>query len=181
VNRLPSAVFLDRDGTIIRDVRYIAKPGDVELLPGAAEAIARINATLVPVIVITNQSGIGRGYYSEADYRRVADRTAAMLEERGAKIDATYFCPHTPDEACECRKPGSLLFEQAAKDLGIELSSALFIGDRLRDIEAARKFGAHGVLIPIDTTPAQEIERAKKTARVAESLGMALDWYLCTN
>jgi histidinol-phosphate phosphatase family protein len=181
VNPLPSVVFLDRDGTIIEDVRYISKPGDVQLLPGAAEAIARINATLVPVVVITNQSGIGRGYYSEADYQRVADRTAALLAERGAKIDATYFCPHSPDDGCECRKPGSKLFEQAAKELGIELSSALFLGDRWRDIEAAGRFGAPGVLIPTDTTPPEEIERAKKSARVADSLGTALDWYLCTN
>jgi D-glycero-D-manno-heptose 1,7-bisphosphate phosphatase len=181
VNRLPSAVFLDRDGTIINDVRYISKVDDVELLPGAADAIARINATLVPVIVITNQSGIGRGYYSEADYQRVADHTSRLLAERGAKIDATYFCPHAPEDACDCRKPGAKLFEQAASDLGIQLSSALFLGDRWRDIEAASRFGAPGVLIPTETTPWDEIERAKKFARVADSLGTALDWYLCTN
>lgn len=181
MNRLPSALFLDRDGTIIEDVRYVSNPDDVKLIDGAAEAIARVNAALVPVVVITNQSGIGRGYYSEQDYHRVEKRTEELLAERGAKIDATYFCPHNPDDGCECRKPGSLLFERAASDLRIDLSAALFVGDRLRDIEPALKFGAPAVLVPTRTTPAEEIERAKTIARVADSLAIALDWYVCTN
>lgn len=181
MNPLPSAVFLDRDGTIIEDVRYVSKPDDVKLIDGAAEAIARVNAALVPVVVITNQSGIGRGYYTEEDYHRVEKRTEKLLAERVAKIDATYFCPHPPNEDCECRKPGTLLFERAATDLRIDLSKALFVGDRLRDIEPAMKFAAHGVLVPNATTPAEEIERAKTIARVAESLAIALDWYVCTN
>ena len=181
MNSLPSAVFLDRDGTIIRDAEYISRPEQVELIGGAAEAIARINAALVPVVVATNQSGIGRGLFSREDYERVDARMKELLAERGARIDATYFCPHGPEEGCRCRKPGTLMFEWARDDLGIDLSSALFIGDRLRDVEPGEKFGAQGVLVPNDTTPQIEIATAKKTARVAPSLGVALDWFLCGN
>ncbi|HUQ20314.1 MAG TPA: HAD family hydrolase [Gemmatimonadaceae bacterium] len=181
MNPLPSAVFLDRDGTIMEDVRYVSNADDVKLIVGAAEAIARVNSALVPIVVITNQSGIGRGYYSEEDYHRVEKRTEELLAERGAKIDATYFCPHSPADGCECRKPGTLLFERAAADLRIDLSKAVFIGDRLRDIEPALQFGGAMVLVPNATTPAAEIERAKTIARVADSLAIALDWYVCTN
>jgi D-glycero-D-manno-heptose 1,7-bisphosphate phosphatase len=181
VNSLPSAVFLDRDGTIIRDVKYISRPEDVALLDGAAEAIARINAALVPVAVVTNQSGIGRGYFNLADYESVKARLEELLAERGAKVDATYHCPHVPDDGCRCRKPGTLLFERAADDLGIDLHKALLVGDRLRDIEPALSFGAHAVLVPAERTPPDEVERAESSARVADSLATALDWYLCTN
>jgi histidinol-phosphate phosphatase family protein len=181
VNQLPSAVFLDRDGTIIKDANYISRPEQVELIDGAAEAISRINAALVPVIVVTNQSGIGRGFYTLADYARVRERVQELLEQHGARIDATYMCPHKPEDGCLCRKPGTLLFERASEDLGIDLSSALFIGDRLRDIEPAKKFGARGVLIPTLATPPAEIEAAANTARGADSLSTALDWFLCSN
>jgi histidinol-phosphate phosphatase family protein len=181
VNALPSAVFLDRDGTIIVDREYISRPEDVELIEGAAEAIARINASLVPVVVVTNQSGIGRGYFTEADYDRVKERVDQLLVERGARIDATYFCPHRPEDGCQCRKPGRLLFDNAARDLGIDLRKALLIGDRFRDIEPATAFGARGVLVPGSHTPVEEVDVALKSARVADSLATALDWYLCTN
>ena len=181
MNQLPSAVFLDRDGTIIKDANYISRPEQVELIDGAAEAISRINAALVPVIVVTNQSGIGRGFYTLADYVRVRERVQELLEQHGARIDATYMCPHKPEDGCLCRKPGTLLFERASEDLGIDLSSALFIGDRLRDIEPAKKFGARGVLIPTLATPPAEIETAANTARGADSLSTALDWFLCSN
>jgi histidinol-phosphate phosphatase family protein len=181
VNALPSAVFLDRDGTIIKDVEYISRPEQVELIDGAAEAIARINAALIPVVVATNQSGIGRGFFSQADYERVDARTKELLAERGARIDATYFCPHGPEDGCRCRKPDTLMFEWARDDLGIDLLSALFIGDRMRDVEPGFQFGATGVLVPDNATPPSEIIAAEKSARVAKSLGEALDWFLCTN
>ena len=181
MNPLPSAVFLDRDGTIIKDAHYLSRPEQVELLDGAAEAIARINAVLVPAVIVTNQSGIGRGYFSAADYEATEKRLNELLAERGAHIDATYYCPHTPEEKCRCRKPDTLLFERAADELHIDLPSALFIGDRFRDIEPAERFGAKGVLVPIATTPRDEIARAMESARVADSLSIALDWYLCTN
>ena len=181
MNALPSAVFLDRDGTIIRDVSYLSRPDEVELLDGAAEAIARINAALVPAVIVTNQSGIGRGYFSVADYERAEEHLNALLSERGARIDATYYCPHVPEDNCRCRKPGTLLFERAGADLGVDLRNALFIGDRFRDIEPGLHLGAKAVLVAALETPADEIARARESARVADSLSVALDWYLCTN
>ena len=181
MNSLPSAVFLDRDGTIIEDAHYLSKPEQVRLLAGAGEAIARINAAMVPAIVITNQSGIGRGIFTDQDHRRITDRLNELLAENGARIDATYHCPHRPDEACECRKPGTLLFRNAAADQGIELAGALYIGDRFRDVEPGITLGGHGVLIPSPETPAADTLAAVNQARVAPSLAVALDWFLCMN
>jgi len=135
-----------------------------------------MNAALVPVIVISNQSGIGRGLYSEADYEQVKTRLDDVLRQHGAYIDASYYCPHSPDDGCACRKPGTLLFERAIADFRIDPSTALLIGDRFRDIEPAARLGARGVLVPTDDTPPDEVQRARDSARVADSLATALDW-----
>ncbi|HEX2722442.1 MAG TPA: HAD family hydrolase [Gemmatimonadaceae bacterium] len=181
MNSLPSAVFLDRDGTIIEDAHYLSRPEQVRLIPGAAAAIARINALLLPVIVVTNQSGIGRGIFSREDHGRVTERVDELLGQGGARIDAAYFCPHAPEDDCQCRKPRKRLFEQAAADHRIDLARALYLGDRLRDIEPGLELGGDGVLIPSPETPQDEIVSARQRARVASSLGVALDWFLCTN
>lgn len=181
MNRLPSAVFLDRDGTIIRDTHYLSDPSEVSLIDGTAEAIARMNAALVPVVVITNQSGIGRGYFSLEQHEAVSRRVGEALAAKGARIDASYFCPHAPDDRCDCRKPGLLLFRKAADDHGIDLSNALYAGDRRRDIEPGILLGGNAVLVPSPETPAADIEFAETRARVAPSLAAVVDWYLCTN
>lgn len=182
MNQLPTAVFLDRDGTIIEDAHYLSHPDQIKLIDGAAEAIARINSALIPVIVITNQSGIARGIFTEQDHERVTAKLDDQLAERGAHIDAWYHCPHGPEDACECRKPGTLLFRKASSDHhGIDLTRALYIGDRFRDVEPALTLGGHGVLVPSAETPPYEIEAASTRARVAPSLATALDWFLCSN
>lgn len=182
MNPLPTAVFLDRDGTIIEDAHYLSDPAKVKLIPGSADAIARINATLVPVIVITNQSGIGRGLFTIEEHSLVSRRLDELLAEHGARIDASYDCPHAPDEMCECRKPGLLLFRRAAEDNpGIDLSRALYVGDRMRDVEPGLALGGQGVLVPSPETPEEDKRAAKARARVAPSLATAVDWYLCTN
>ena len=182
MNPLPTAVFLDRDGTIIEDRHYLSDPAEVVLVEGAAEAIARINALLVPAIVITNQSGIGRGYFTVDDYDAVSRRIDELLAEKSARIDASYLCPHSPDDKCECRKPGVLLYVRAAQEHpGLDLSRALYIGDRMRDVAPGLALGGNAVLVPSRDTPPDEIDIAEKTARVAPSLAIALDWYLCTN
>ena len=182
MNPFPSAVFLDRDGTIIEDAHYLSRPEQVKLIEGAAEAIARINSLLIPVIIITNQSGIGRGFFTVEDHYLVTRRLDELLAERGAKIDASYYCPHPPDAGCECRKPGTLLFRNAKEDHPeIDLSRALYVGDRLRDVQPAAALGGDGVLVPSRETPESEIEAAKAFARIAPSLGVVVDWYLCSN
>ncbi len=182
MNRLPTAVFLDRDGTLIHDAHYLSRPDQVSLIDGAAQAIARINTAMVPVIVVTNQSGIGRGYFTLDEYASVAERLDSLLAALGAHIDATYFCPHAPDDKCECRKPGDLLFRRAQAEIpAVDLSHALYIGDRMRDIQAGLSFGGDAVLVPHRDTPTADTIEASEVARVAPSLGTALDWYLCTN
>ena len=120
------AVFLDRDGTIIEDIGYLAAAADVRLLPGAAAAIARLNAAGLAVVVVTNQSGIARGLLDEAAYAATARRLDDLLAAQGARLDAHYHCPHHPEFTgpCECRKPGPLLYRRAAEELGIDLSPA---------------------------------------------------------
>lgn len=182
MNALPSAVFLDRDGTIIEDAHYLSRPGQVKLIDGAAAAIARVNAVFIPVIVVTNQSGIGRGYFNVDDHRRISERLDELLAVEGARIDASYHCPHAPEERCDCRKPGTLLFRQAAQDNPeIDLARSLFIGDRMRDVEPGLVLGGNGVLVPSPETPAEETLEAVERARVAPSLGTAIDWFLCAN
>lgn len=182
MNPLPTAVFLDRDGTIIEDAHYLSDPAKVRLKDGAADAIARINAAQVPVIVITNQSGIGRGFFTAGDFDAVSRRIDALLAESGASIDASYHCPHAPGDGCECRKPGIKLFLDAARDFpSVDLSRAVYAGDRRRDIEPGITMGGHAVLVPSSETPHEDLRFAEVAARVAPSLGTLVDWYLCTN
>lgn len=143
------AVFLDRDGTVIADPGYLSEPAGVRLMPGAAAAIARLNRAGYPVILVTNQSGIGRGMYDEAAFHAVHRRVEELLAGDGARVDAVYFCPHDPDRVppCDCRKPAPGLFLRAAEEHGLDLSASYFMGDRARDIEAAARWGAVGILI----------------------------------
>jgi histidinol-phosphate phosphatase family protein len=159
---LPSVVFLDRDGLIIEDVHFIKDPADVRLIPGAAEGIAAINKRGVPVVVVTNQSGIARGLLSVADYEAVRDRIATVLEKHGAHVDATYYCPHFPDISgeCDCRKPGTKLFEQAAADLNVDLSQAAYIGDRWRDLAPSKKLGGRAILVQSAATTSEDLRNA---------------------
>lgn len=175
------AAFIDRDGTIIEDVDYIARPEDVRLRPGAAEAIAMLNVRGVPVVVITNQSGIAQGRFGVADYERVRDRIDEVLAEQGARIDATYYCPHYPAHSgdCGCRKPGTLLFDEAIADLDIDAASSLFAGDRLRDVIPARKYGGIAFLLRAPSTPAADIATAEETGlEIVDSLQEAVQRFL---
>lgn len=142
-------VFLDRDGTLIEDQGYLGDPRQVRLLPGAAVAVASINRAGLPVIVVSNQSGIARGLFPVSAYHEVERRVDSLLAEQNAAITAHYFCPHHPDltGACECRKPGLLLFQQAAEKFGINLKGSWWIGDKLTDLLPAQRLGGEGILV----------------------------------
>ena len=141
------AVFLDRDGTINQDIGYLGEPESVVLIDGAAEAIGMLNQRGIKAIIITNQSGVARGYFSEQELEMVNQRVVELLAQRGAKIDGIYYCPHHPDDGCGCRKPMSGLLRQAAEDFGIELASSYMVGDKPTDVLAATGVGAKGILI----------------------------------
>ena len=143
------AVFLDRDGTIIEDPGFLHDPGKVRLLPGAAEAIRRLNQTGWLVVTVSNQSGIARGLYDAAAYSAVQRRLVELLAAHDARIDAAYFCPHHPrfTGPCECRKPGVKLFHDAEAALGLDLTRCYWVGDRLSDVESARTLRGDALLV----------------------------------
>ena len=143
------AAFLDRDGTLIREREYLADPAGVELLPGAVEGLRSLAEAGYALVVVSNQSGIARGYYDEAAYRAVQDRMLAMLAAEGIAIAGSYHCPHHPDitGACDCRKPAPGLFRDAARDLGLDLARSVYIGDRVRDVAAAAALGGRAFLV----------------------------------
>lgn len=158
MHHIPTVVFLDRDGTIIRDVAYLSRPEQVELIEGAAEAIRRLNTAEVPVVVITNQSGIARGYFTIDDYEAGRLRLDERLAAAGAHIDASYFCPHLPGISgeCDCRKPAAGLFRVAARELSLDMSSPAFVGDRWRDVAPVRELGGEAFLLHAPSTDMQD-------------------------
>ncbi len=151
-----AAVFLDRDGTIIEDVGYLGDPERVRLLPGAAEAIGRLNRAELLTVVVTNQSGIARGLFDEKAYQATRVRLDRLLADQGARLDGQYHCPHHPELSgpCECRKPGPLLYRRAAEDLAIDLTASWWVGDRLHDVQPAVALGGRGIVLgPVASPP----------------------------
>jgi D-glycero-D-manno-heptose 1,7-bisphosphate phosphatase len=163
------AVFLDRDGTIIEDAGYLGDPAGVRLLPGTAHAIRQLNEHGLIVVVATNQSGIARGLLTLDEYRATERRVDELLTLQGARLDAHYFCPHVPElnGPCDCRKPGSLLYRQAAERFGIDLPQSWWVGDRVRDVLPAESFGARGILV---LTGAGESEASDERAKGFEKV-----------
>lgn len=151
---MSAAVFLDRDGTIIEEVGYLDRLDRVVLYPFATEAIKALNRAGVRVVMVTNQSGVARGFFTEQVVQEVHDHIAGLLAAGGARIDAYYYCPHHPDGrvaryavACDCRKPGRALVDRAVHELGIDPSDSFAVGDRWVDVGLARAFGGRGVLV----------------------------------
>jgi D-glycero-D-manno-heptose 1,7-bisphosphate phosphatase len=148
------AVFLDRDGTINQEVGYIRDLNNLSLIPGAAEAIRNLNQLGIPVVVVTNQSGVARGYYPESWMEQLHGRLKALLAAEGAQVDGVYYCPHLPDGEvpeysidCDCRKPEPGMLEQAAKDLNLDLSHSFMIGDKATDIDVGLRVGCKTILL----------------------------------
>ncbi len=171
------AVFLDRDGTLIEDVSYLRDPEQVRLLPGAAGAVRRLNEAGLLAIVATNQSGIARGMITEQDYVVAQRRVDELFANDGARLDAHYHCPHLPEISgpCLCRKPGPLLYDQAAERFELDLAECWWVGDRLRDVEASRHFGGRGILLnsgPV--TPEESPMEFPRVSGLAEAVRMVL-------
>lgn len=151
---LRPAVFLDRDGTINEQMGYINHISRFHLLPGVAEAIRRLNEARVPVVVVTNQSGLARGYFPAELLTAVHKKMVTLLAEQGAHVDGIYICPHHPEAKreeyrvnCDCRKPKTGLLVQAANDLGLDLTRSFVVGDRWSDLKTAANCGATPVLV----------------------------------
>jgi D-glycero-D-manno-heptose 1,7-bisphosphate phosphatase len=170
------AVFLDRDGTIIEDSGYLNDPAGVRLLPGSAAAIRQLNSAGLPVIVVSNQSGIARGLLTIEQYRRVETRLEDLLSREGARLDAQYFCPHLPEVSgpCQCRKPGGLLYQQAAARLALDLARSWWVGDRLRDVLPADTFGGRGILIGTGTLDSPESSQYLRARDLVSAVDLIL-------
>ncbi len=148
------AVFLDRDGTINEQMGYINHLSRFILLPKVAQALARLNAHGIPVVVVSNQSGLARGYFPPDLLAAVHTQMESLLAAEGAFLDAIYVCPHHPEakieqyrQPCRCRKPQTGLLEQAAADLNLDLAASFMVGDRWSDLECGRRVGAHSILV----------------------------------
>ena len=141
------AIILDRDGTIVVDGDYLDEPARLQFLPGAAEGLRRLHERGHPLIVVSNQSGVGRGLFSLARLREINQRFLHMVEEAGAKIDGLYFCPHRPEDNCACRKPGTQLVLEAAAALGFVPARSVVIGDKGSDVELGRRLQALTMLV----------------------------------
>ena len=175
-----AAAFLDRDGTLMHDFHFTDSPADVLLIPGAARAVERLNKAGVPVILVTNQSGVARGFFTMADVDRVNARLQELLHAEGARFDDAYVCPHHPEfsGACACRKPGTLLFEEAAVEHQLDVTRSLYAGDRFRDLQPGLTLGGLAILVPTDETPAADIAAAQAQATVVKTLDDAVSRFL---
>jgi len=172
------ACFLDRDGTVMEDAHYIKSPHDVRLIPGAAAAVRRINEAGVLAIVVTNQSGIGRGLFTVDDYEKVRARFEELLAAQGARIDASYYCPDHPGAAADsdCRKPGTKMFRDAIREFDLDADRVAYVGDRWRDVAAAKSLGGRPIMISSPMTTEEDRERAREERiETTDSLATAVD------
>lgn len=183
------AVFLDRDGTISEEVDYLDNPDMLRLIPRAAEAIRLINESGLLAVVVTNQSGVARGYFTEPVLKDVHNRMELLLKAEGAHVDKIYYCPHHPEVGlpeylldCECRKPMTGMIDAAAKDLNIDVSCSYVVGDKIIDIELANKAGARGILVMTgygrEELKSLNNERKVWPDHIADDLYEAVKWIL---
>ena len=179
---LRRAVFLDRDGTICEEMGYVNHISRFQMFPFAAAAIRRFNQAGLPVIVVTNQSGVARGVFPESLVHRVHEKMIAELAAAGARVDAVYFCPHATEDACGCRKPHPGMLERAAREHALALHGCYVVGDRYADLEMAHQVGGRGILVLTGYGRGEyELHRGhwpRQPCGVAENLSIAADLIL---
>ena len=165
-------IFADRDGTLIADRGYTHRLEDYQALPGAVEGLSSLRQAGFRIAIVTNQSGIGRGYYGEEDFLRFQAHLLRDFAAKGVEIEASYHCPHRPDAGCECRKPAGGLLERARRELGAQLEQSWVIGDQPSDVELARRAGCGAVYLLTGAGAASRHELPAGTA-VADDLPAA--------
>jgi D-glycero-D-manno-heptose 1,7-bisphosphate phosphatase len=179
---LRPAVFLDRDGTILEEMGYLNHISRFRMLSGVAAAIRGLNTAQLPVVVVTNQSGVARGYFPESLVREVHDRMICELAAEGARVDGVYYCPHVGADECDCRKPKTGMLERAASELKLDLKKSFVVGDRSGDVELARRAGSRSVLVRTGFGEGEVAWHANKWTHqpdfVAKDLSQAADWIL---
>jgi histidinol-phosphate phosphatase family protein len=173
-------VFLDRDGTIIRECHYLSDPDQVELLPGVSQGLQQLQAMGLRLVVLTNQSAIGRGYFDLDRLQQIHQRLQTLLLQEGIHLTAIFFCPHVPQDRCHCRKPNPGLIEQAAQSLKFSPSQSFVVGDKPCDIELGLRIKAttflvrtgYGIETEINSTtnPHYVVNDLSETAQVIQTL-----------
>ena len=183
------AVFLDRDGTINEEVGYLKSLDMLKVIPGAGAAIRRLNEAGFKVVIITNQSGVARGYFPESLVHEAHALLAGMLRKDGAVVDGIYYCPHHPTAggsrhtiACDCRKPATGLLDRAARDLDIDLARSFMVGDKWIDVELGHRAGAASILVRSGFAPDdpgnKRPSHLKDPEFTAHDLAEAADWII---
>lgn len=142
------AVFIDRDGTINVDVHYLDNPDKFEMYPGVGDGVKKLKEEGFKIIVITNQSGIARGHFTEKQLFNIHERMKKEIKQFNVTLDGIYYCPHHPDDSCNCRKPNTGLFDMAINEHKIDVKKSYMLGDKILDIGAGKKIGTRTVLIP---------------------------------
>ncbi len=175
------AVFLDRDGTLIREEHYLSDADRVALLPGVGPALESLAHAGLALVLLTNQSGIARGLFSMDDYEAVNRRLSEFLARQGVELDGAYVCPHHPDFGglCECRKPATGLHRRAALKLGLDLEASYHVGDRVRDVLPAMELGGQGILVRTGYGAGEERKGGVPSEiRIVDDLTAAARWIL---
>lgn len=182
---MEKAVFLDRDGVIIQDVGYLNDCAKIEFLPRVGEAIKLLNQNGFKVIVVTNQSGVARGYFTEETVQEINRNTQECLARQGAFINKTYYCPHHVEgtvskyrKDCHCRKPNPGMIEQATREFGIDLKNSFVVGDKACDIEAGHRVGCKTILLASDSCLDKQEEITPLSDHIARDLYEAVKWLL---
>ena len=185
------AIFLDRDGTIIREVNYLSRLEEIELLPAAAAAIVKLNQQQIPVILVTNQSGVARGKFTEEFVKESHHYLQQLLQKQNAHIDDFFYCPHHPKAgnlpykiACTCRKPAPGMLLDAAEKHHLNLWQSYVVGDKLIDVELGFKAGAKAILVETGygLKEKKQLENSKiKPDKICKDLNQAVNWVLQQN
>ncbi len=175
-------VFVDRDGTLNDDPGYLTHPDGLILFPGVVEAVARLKQAGSRVVLVTNQSAVGRKYMTAVELSAIHDKLERLLKEGGGALDAIFYCPHLPDDGCDCRKPRPGLIHQAKEALGIAGACSYMVGDKLADVELANVVGAIGVLVTTSSESQPAIEAHHRGDVQIECITLsfsgAVDWIL---
>lgn len=170
---LSRAVFLDRDGVLTRErPDYVKTPEELEILPGIESPLQEIQKRGFRIVIVTNQSVVGRGLTTHHEMSKIHEKLRQELARFGCTIDGIYYCPHRPNEGCDCRKPAPGLILKAATELGIDMAGSWMIGDREIDLEAARRAGCHGIRVP---TNGSGLAEAVQTIALAENGSRAVE------
>ncbi len=178
MSRAKPAVFFDRDGTLLTERGYLSDPRKIYFYPSVVPALKRLQKAGYRLIVISNQSGVGRGYFSLATLKRINHRFRSLLRARGIAVDGIYYCPHSPNAGCRCRKPKPYLLKQAAARWKIPVSASFVVGDQMTDIGMAKSAGATPVLVLTGAGRSNRKKALSLGAKVTRNVATAADWIL---